>query len=146
MKVNYLWSKGYSINEISIHLHPDNKLLATKIESIVCLENRIEVINPRNKRLTKLNVDRIFIIEAMDNLSKVYTVDNEIFFVKGRLKDLEKLQLTGMFRINNSVILNIEQIESFQNGKYARLEVYTRSGQSFIVSRHYAKKIREELG
>lgn len=81
----------------------------------------------------------------MDHLSKVFTIDGKVFYVKGRLKDLEILSISGIVRINNSVLLNLTEIVSFSNGQYARLEVHTNNGQKHTVSRHYAKKIKEEL-
>lgn len=145
MKFNYSWFESYATNEIGITLHPNNRHLKKKIEASIRFENQLLVIDPSNERQMKLDFDRIFMIEAMDNLSKVYTTDNEIYFVKGRLKEFEKYRSLGIFRINNSVILNISQISSFKSGDYARLEVYTKDEQIFIVSRHYAKQIREAL-
>ncbi|MEE6695463.1 LytTR family DNA-binding domain-containing protein [Pediococcus acidilactici] len=48
-------------------------------------------------------------------------------------------------RINNSTILNINQVTEFKTAKYARIEVHTKNAECFIVSRHYAKKVKEWL-
>lgn len=141
MKINYSWQKDYALNEIGVTLNPQNQHLTVKIEN----DLHLEVIVPSNQRCQQLKIKKIFLIEAMDNLSKVYTVNNEVYYTKGRLKELEKYKSSGLVRINNSTILNLKQVVSFKNGKYARLEVHTKDGQFFIVSRHYAKQIQEEL-
>lgn len=145
MKINCLWDDDYSLAEIGLRLHPKNEHLIKKIENSLTLESYLEVIDPQNERISQLQLNKILMIEAMDNLSKVYTTDNEIYFVKGRLKDFMNLQMAKIFRINNSTILNLNEINGFSNGKYARLEVQTKNQQIFIVSRHYARQIREEL-
>lgn len=141
MKINYLWDANYSKDKICIQLHPSNQNLKINITS----EQWLEVIDPNNQRHLKLDHQQILIIEAMDNLSKIYTIDNRIYYVRGRLKDLEYLTRVKIFRINNSLILNLNEVKNFKSGKYARLEVQTNDDQIFIVSRHYAKQIREAL-
>lgn len=145
MKINCLWDSDYSLAEVGLQLHPQNEHLLKKITTSLTLENHLDVIDPQNERISRLPLNKIFIIEAMDNLSKVYTTENKIYFVKGRLKSFTSLQSAKIFRINNSTILNLNEINGFSNGKYARLEVQTKNQQVFMVSRHYARQIREEL-
>ncbi|KRN99878.1 LytTR family DNA-binding domain-containing protein [Companilactobacillus kimchiensis] len=141
MKINYLWDTNYAKNEIRVQLHPSNQNLKINITS----KQQLEVIDPKNQRHLNLDHQQILLIEAMDNLSKIYTIDNRIYYVRGRLKDLEYLAGEKIFRINNSLILNLNEVQSFKSGKYARLEVQTNDDQIFVVSRHYAKQIREIL-
>ncbi|MCS8617997.1 LytTR family transcriptional regulator DNA-binding domain-containing protein [Latilactobacillus curvatus] len=48
-------------------------------------------------------------------------------------------------RINNTTILNLQQVANFAVGSNVRLVVYTQSGRQYIVSRYYAKQIKEWL-
>lgn len=144
MKINYQLIDDYATDEIGIHMHPKNHELISTIEKN--LETKyLEVIDPKNSRQSKLRIEDVLVIEAMDNLSKLYTTDKDVFYLKGRLKDLEYLIKYGILRISNSVMINLDKIVSFKNGKYARLEVYTDNGECFVVNRHFAKKIREYL-
>ncbi|MBV7392342.1 LytTR family DNA-binding domain-containing protein [Enterococcus alishanensis] len=145
MKINWLWDKNYPKEELGVTLHPVNEKLTNKLQSLFTKTVELEVIQPVNERRFKIDSQMIFMIEAMDQLSKVYTNDDQVFYLKGRLKDFTDLQAVQLFRINNSVILNLAQVTSFKNGQYARLEVFTKNGQTFSVSRHYAKQIKEAL-
>lgn len=80
----------------------------------------------------------------MAHLSKVTTINHEIFYTQGPLKQFEALKNTTLIRINNGTIINLALIISFNNGKYARLEVQTKT-RAFIVSRHYAKQLKEKM-
>lgn len=141
MKIDYLWDSNLDKDIMGVRLHPSNKNLIIDIQR----ESRLAVINPQNERQIYLNYRDVLILESMDNWSKVYTVNGSVFYVKKRLKELEYLTKYKICRINNSVILNLKEITGFKNGKYARLEVVTKDEQIFIVSRHYAKQIREVL-
>lgn len=143
MKIKWFWDKEYELDHIGVQLNPKNQELKPVIEQALLQEKQIEVIQPSNNRRLKITSRDIFIIEAIDHLSKIYTVDDQVFYIKGRLKDFDHLQAVGIFRINNSVLLNLAQVASFKSEQYARLKVYTKNNQNFTVSRHYAKQIRE---
>lgn len=145
MKINYSWDITYKTDEVAIQANPVNKKIIQQIENYLIQEPQLEVINPKNERKMKLAYSQIQTIEAMDHLSKVYTQDNKVYYTKGRLKELEKLSNYGIIRINNSTMLNLREIQSFKSGKYSRLEVLTKNMQVHLVSRHYAKQIKEEL-
>ena len=78
-------------------------------------------------------------------MSKVITTQGTTYFLSKRLKDLKSLEREHFYRINNAVILNLAQVDSFVAGTYARLEVETISKNSYTVSRHYAKYIKERF-
>lgn len=143
--IDFKWDWKQAIDKATVTLHPSNKKYIGKITRSFNFENQIEVIHPKNKRKLKIDGSQIYLIEAMDELSKLYTVNNQIYYIKGRLKDLESLSLKNLIRINNSTILNINQVTEFKTAKYARIEVHTKNAECFIVSRHYAKKVKEWL-
>jgi DNA-binding LytR/AlgR family response regulator len=145
MKLDYFWDKNYAIDQIGIRLNPQNRKLTVELNSLLKGDKKLNVINPLNKRKLKINYDEIYLIEAMDSLSKVYTTGGKVFYARGRLKDFENKEISGIVRINNSTMLNLTEIINFRQGTYARLEVETKDGQVHIVSRHYAQKIKEAL-
>lgn len=145
MKIYHSWDEKMTLNEVNIRIHPVNKNIVQRIEKVLKEDSAVEVINPKNERMVIIDCSSIYLIEAMDHLSKLITIDDEVFYIKGRLKDLEGKLQKKVLRINNSTLLNINEIESFKNGNHARLEVHTKNQQVHIVSRHYAKNIKEEL-
>ncbi|WP_379945744.1 LytTR family DNA-binding domain-containing protein [Enterococcus devriesei] len=145
MKINYLWDSGYKADEIGIQANPVNKKFIHGAEKFLVQVPQLEIINPKNERRKKLSYSQIQSIEAMNHLSKLYTTSHELYYVRGRLKELEYLSEYGIIRINNSIMLNLKEVKGFKNGTYSRLEVLTKDGQIHLVSRHYAKRIKEEL-
>ena len=143
--LEFKWDLKQAIDKATITLHPDNKKYASKITRSFNFKDQVEVINAKNERRLKIDISQIYLIEAMDHLSKLYTVNNQVYYIRGRLKDLEKLALKNLMRINNSTILNMDQVTEFKKATYARIEVHTKNAESFIVSRHYAKKVKEGL-
>lgn len=143
MKIKWFWDQEYATNEIGIQLNPVNQSLAVELTKAIHQEQLLEVIQPANERRQNISLSQVLMIEAMDQLSKVYTTDDQVFYLKGRLKEFAYLQAAGIFRINNSVILNLAEVASFKNGQYARLEVQLKNGQTLTVSRHYAKQIKK---
>ncbi|WP_420167129.1 LytTR family DNA-binding domain-containing protein [Bacillus coahuilensis] len=90
-------------------------------------------------------MQQIEVITSLGHLSKVILSNQEEYLLDMRLKELKQFEANGLFRINNSTILNLSQISSFRSGDYARLEVYTKNDKKYLVSRHYAKLIKERL-
>lgn len=145
MKINYLWDSRYKTDEIGIQANPINKEFIHGAEKFLVQVPQLEIINPKNERRKKLSYSQIQSIEAMDHLSKIYTTRHELYYVRGRLKELQYLSEYDIVRINNSIMLNLKEVKEFKNGTHSRLEVLTKDGQVYLVSRHYAKKIKEEL-
>ena len=145
MNIHYHWNQELSLKEMSIHLNPQNQFVAEQVSRIFAEIPELTVINPTNDRRSRLAIMRILIIESMDHLSKIYTIEDQLFYIKGRLHDFTYLEDHQFFRINNSTILNLSEMVSFKNGQHARLEVQTKNGQIYFVSRHYAKQLKEKL-
>ena len=130
MKITYFWDQEYATDEIGVQLNPENRHLVAKIEAGLNQERGLEVIDPMNQRKSMLRHSQVQLIEAMDHLSKIYTVDDRIFYAKGRLKEFSDLSSSGIVRINNSLMLNMKQVVSFNCGQHARLEVHTHNGDT----------------
>lgn len=145
MKINYFWDKNYEVNQIGIRLNPVNRHLSLKINLILENSKKLNVVDPLSDRKLYIKYDEIYLIEAMDNFSKIYTFNRKVFYARGRLKDFESKKIDGISRINNSTMLNLTDVVNFRQGLYARLEVETKDGEIHIVSRHYAQKIKEVL-
>ncbi|TCN26508.1 LytTR family DNA-binding domain-containing protein [Mesobacillus foraminis] len=145
MKLNFIWDKGRAMDEIEIIANPVNKEKLVSLKDGLCSNITLNVLNPKNNRKLRINIQQVEVIESLGHLSKVILVNNEEYLLQKRLKELQVLEANGLYRINNSTILNLSQVASFRSGEYARLEVFTKNNKKYLVSRHYAKLIREEL-
>lgn len=67
---------------MSIHLHPQNQFVAKQVSRIFAEIPEVTVVDPTNGRRSRLAVMRILIIESMDHLSKIYTIDDQLFYTK----------------------------------------------------------------
>lgn len=145
MKIKWFFDPQLDRNQANISLHSSQRHLISRFEQTFQEEPILEVIDPQTNRKTYLSVTKILAIEAMDHLSKVYLLHEEVVYAKGRLKDFAYLANAGLVRINNTTIINLNEIKSFQTERNACLSVYTTQAQVFRVSRHYVKMIRQQL-
>ncbi|WP_297079095.1 LytTR family DNA-binding domain-containing protein [uncultured Enterococcus sp.] len=145
MKLNWFFEPNRDSEKIDIHLHPTNKNVASQITSLLQPERKLEVSDPITQRKSYVTCRDVFWIESMDHVSKLYTLDQQVFYLKGRLKEFNNLVEWGLIRINNTTILNLNQVISFQTDRNACLTVYTKNEHYFRISRHYTKAIRQQL-
>lgn len=145
MNINFTWVKEKALNEIDIFANPENRIVLERLEQQLQQEREILAIDPKNNRSVKIQLDQILSFETMGHLVKIYLLNQQEYILQKRLKDLTDLENLNFYRINNSQILNLNAVQSFQLGEHARLEVHTRTGSTYVVSRHYAKKIKEKL-
>ncbi|MDT2436585.1 LytTR family DNA-binding domain-containing protein [Enterococcus avium] len=145
MNINFTWVKEKALNEIDIFANPENRAKLERLEKLLQQEQEIVAIDPKNNRSIKLPLDQIVSFETMGHLVNVHLINQQNYLMQKRLKELVTLESQNFYRINNSQILNLSCVQSFQLGEHARLEVHTKTDSTYIVSRHYAKKIKEEL-
>jgi DNA-binding LytR/AlgR family response regulator len=145
MKINFIWDKERAIDEIEIIANPFNKEKLVTLRDGLSSNTTLNVQNPKNNRKLTIDIQQIEVIQSLGHLSKLVLVNNEEYLLQKRLKELQALEANGLYRINNSTILNLSQVTSFRSGDYARLEVFTKSNNNYLVSRHYAKLIKERL-
>mgnify|MGYP000602593651 CR=1 FL=1 len=145
MNINFTWVKEKALNEIDIFANPENRIVLERLEQQLQQEREILAIDPKNNRSVKIQLDQILSFETMGHLVKIYLLNQQEYILQKRLKDLTDLENLNFYRINNSQILNLNAVHSFQLGEHARLEVHTKTGSTYVVSRHYAKKIKEKL-
>jgi DNA-binding LytR/AlgR family response regulator len=145
MKLNFIWDKERAIDEIEIIANPVNKPKLASLQEELGSNITLTVQNPKNNRTLRIDIQQVEVIESLGHLSKIVLVNNEEYLLQKRLKELQILEENGLYRINNSTILNLSHVTSFRSGDYARLEVFTKSNKKYLVSRHYAKLIKERL-
>ncbi|MFJ7732231.1 LytTR family DNA-binding domain-containing protein [Lysinibacillus sp. NPDC097231] len=145
MKFNYTWKNNQSSSEIEIISNPSNKELLSTFEQRFFQSRTLFATDLKTNRQVMIELNDIEVIEASGHFTKIFLIDGTELFLNKILKELSYLESFGLVRINNSLILNMNQISSFASGSHARLEVITKQQNKYIVSRHYAKSIKERL-
>ncbi|MFJ3390701.1 LytTR family DNA-binding domain-containing protein [Lysinibacillus sp. NPDC086135] len=145
MKFNYIWKNNQSSSEIEIISNPSNKELLSTIEQQFFQSTTLSATDLKTNRQVMIELNNIEAIEASGHFTKVFLLNGTELLLNKILKELSYLESFGLVRINNSMILNLHQIRSFASGSHARLEVITKQQNKYIVSRHYAKSIKEKL-
>lgn len=145
MKINFHWNNEKAIDEVDLISHPHNKEQLLKLKASIEQEKTLLVTHPSNNRKQLIPISQIEAITSLGHLTKVLTIENEFFFLNNRLKELNYLEDNGLYQINQSTLINLKEIKLFQTEKHARLELITKTNQYYLVSRHYAKTIKERL-
>ncbi len=145
MKFNFIWKNNKSSSEIEIISNPSNKELLSTFEQQFFQSITLSTTDFKTNRQVMIELNNIEAIEASGHFTKIFLIDGTELMLNKILKELSYLESFGLVRINNSMILNLNQIHSFASGSHARLEVTTKQQNTYIVSRHYAKSIKEKL-
>ena len=93
-----------------------------------------------------INKQDIYYFESVDKQSFLYT-ENDVYKISLKLYEIENILTdVGFFRNSKSQILNIAKIESLRPDFDGRMEVLLKNNEKAIVSRQYAKILKERLG
>jgi len=88
----------------------------------------------------------IYYFESVDRRSFLYTA-KDVYEVSLKLYEIENILMdVGFFRSSKSQIINIAKIESLRSDFGGRMDVMMKNGEQAIVSRQYAKILKERLG
>jgi len=88
----------------------------------------------------------ILYFESVDKNSFLYT-ESDVYEISLRLYEIEEmLSDAGVIRSAKSQILNTHKIASLRPDFGSRIEVTMMGGERLIVSRQYAKSLKERLG
>lgn len=145
LKINNIWSDLKSIDEIDIVSHPKNEKTIDRIEAYLKKGTQINVLEIKTNRIVLIQVSEIESIILIGHISQVLTLEGYNYYLNKRLKDLSYLQSESLFKVNQSTILNLETIVKFNVEQHSRLMVTTNSKNDYLISRHYAKNIKEKL-
>lgn len=117
------------------------------------VENILTVLNSQKKKIvghiggTKhlLEPAQLYYCESVDNCVFAYTV-NAVFKLQSTLNELEnEFEDVGFFRCSKSMIININAITSLQSIMGNRIDATLKNKEHIIISRHYAKLLKEVL-
>lgn len=145
MKINILLDKLINKEDLIIQTNPINSEVAESLKKH--LENglKITVINATNDRKIQVNINSILAFQSEGHMCCVRMKSGELYLINKRLKELENLDEKYFVKINNTTIVNINEIKEFSSASNARLEVFLSDKSSYFVNRHYVKIIKERL-
>lgn len=145
MKINILLDKLINKEDLIIQTNPINSEVAESLKKY--LENglKITVINATNDRKIQVNISYILAFQSEGHMCCVKMKSGELYLINKRLKELENLDEKYFVKINNTTIVNINEIKEFSSASNARLEVFLSDKSSYFVNRHYVKIIKERL-
>ena len=93
-----------------------------------------------------INKRDILYFESVDKRCFLYTAD-DVYETSLKLYQIEEMLAdVGFMRIAKSQIMNIAKIKSLCPDFGGRIEVIMDNGERLIVSRQYAKLLKERLG
>lgn len=99
----------------------------------------------KGKELFLLKYGDILYFECVDNVVFAYT-DSEAYQIYFSLMELEdKTKSMSFFRCNKSFIVNIKKITVLRSNLGNRIDATLKNGEHIVISRHYAKRLREIL-
>ena len=112
-------------------------LLLGSVQKLSCTKNGVtHLIDKRD----------ILYFESVDRCCFLYTVDN-VYETSLKLYEIEEILTDmGFLRSSKSQIINIAKIESLCPDFGGRIEAIMENGYQLIVSRQYAKLLKEKVG
>ncbi|MBF4695982.1 LytTR family DNA-binding domain-containing protein [Fusibacter ferrireducens] len=134
--------------EVLIRLH--DKLDEGTIKSIESLVNSTPkqsfIFGKSNDQYFKLKLDEVYYIESVDRKQFIYT-DTQILETDEKLYALEA-QFSGssLVRVSKSMILNLDQIDSFAPKLSGNLEAQLSNNEKVSISRRYVSGVKKQLG
>lgn len=144
MDIEVKIEKNCTFPKIVIYAKEINKNISDLIDNIS---------NITNRKLNAYKNNQLYILEQREietiysENGKIYVrYNNEIYFVKNRLYELENLLDKTMFlRISNSEIVNFNKIENIDLKLIGTIILNFKSGNKSYASRRYIPKIKKFL-
>lgn len=145
MKINILFDKLMSKEELIIKSNPENCYLVQEIKNNLENNFKITVINASNNRKLQINILSILVFQSEGHMCCVKVKSGEFYLINKRLKEVLELTKRNFVKINNQTIINLNEVKEFNSASNARLQVMLSDESSYFVNRHYVKLIKERL-
>ncbi|SJZ40878.1 LytTR family DNA-binding domain-containing protein [Anaerorhabdus furcosa] len=130
--------------EITIQCRQVTPDLKKLIEFLENKNQKLEAVSNQNQKVYVHPMDVLY-IESVDGITYIYTTDN-VFKLKMTLQELEDTyQGTDYFRGAKNLIINIQHVESLKSQLNGRIIVTMDNEELLVVSRHYARLLKEKL-
>ncbi len=92
-----------------------------------------------------IDIHKVAYLESVDGITWLYT-ENEVYKSDLTLALCELLyREEGFFRCSKSMVINICRIYKLKSMSGSRIDVTMDNGEHVVISRHYAKELRNIL-
>lgn len=109
------------------------------------IDNLSEIVHAyKNNLIENIPLSEIYCFCINDGKLNIYTKDDK-FLVKYKLYEIEELIDESFVKINQSCIVRISAIESFNASFKGTLVVKLKNGFTDYVSRRQMKKVKERI-
>lgn len=117
------------------------------------IRSLLELLNLRRKRLTVRDGDALTLIdpaevlycESVDERTYAYTAAGVYGLGVTLAAVADAFAGLGFFRCSKSMAVNLHAIRSLKSGDYGRIFATLANGEKILVSRRYAKALRNRL-
>lgn len=130
--------------EIRIRCKEKNDLVK-KIEKYIESLNDVKMVFYQKEQECYLGLNEVIFFETYDNSISAHTV-SDIYYVKYKLYELEKILPKSFIRISKSTIVNINHVYSVnKNITSSSVIEFSKTHKKVFVSRFYFKNLKEKL-
>jgi len=138
--------KGYPELEVIIRCPEATDEVSEIAALLQDADDHDKLIGVKDGVTHRISPQEVYYCDTVDKRYFIYT-ESDIFETHLKLYELERA-LTGaeFFRGSKSQLINIARIASLCPDFNGRLELVLKNGERVIVSRQYAKALKERLG
>lgn len=130
--------------EVIINCISNDETVQKIVSSLSAID--IKLTCHKGNEVFQLEPADILYIESVDRRTFLYT-EQQIFETERRLYELEAhLEKCSFFRASKAVIINLQRVQSLRPELGARLLLTMDNKEKIVVSRQYAKTIKNALG
>lgn len=130
--------------EVEIHCQKEDEMVGKIVSAIQMVDSKLCCYI--GERVHYIDVSCILYIESVDRKTFLYT-EEDVFEIDKRLYELEEqLGKFSFFRASKAIIVNLNQVQSLRPEIGARLVLTMENAEKIVVSRQYAKIIKNVLG
>ena len=130
-------------NEILIRCDKINDEIL-KIMDLINLQKK-KITGHKGGEIHLMEPSQIYYCESVDSSIFAYT-KSEVYKIQINLNELETMfRDFGFFRCSKSLVINLNVLVTLKSLIGNRIDATLKNGEHIIISRHYAKLLREIL-
>lgn len=142
MKLTLKQEKGAE-KEVIIRCDQVDEEIRSLLEALAIRERRLSVFRGGEMRL--LAPAEVLYCESVDGRTFVYTAA-DMYTARTSLTQIaEHFVANGFFRCSKSMVVNLRAMDSLRTGDNGRILVTLANGERILVSRRYARQLRDML-
>lgn len=145
MKIEFEINEKYKENKIIICTDKITNEIQNLINKINKVENTDSIYGYKENKIYILNEEQIETIYSENKKVFLRNENGEVFEIKKRMYELEKILPENFIRISNSEIVNFNKVQNLDFKMLGTIILNFYTNKSTYVSRRYVKKIKEYL-